>query len=801
MTQKRIGVRTIVEFELKSGSIDERNSSSSEHTALEGTRIHQRLQKRAPKNYQKEVALKLPLTLTNGDTVMIDGRADGIIHDTKADRYLIDEIKTSETEFSQLEAGTLDLYWGQLKFYGYIFLKQHPQYSEIDLQLTYYQTLDRQITRTKETMDLQALTAFITPILEDYTGWLVFEADWQQKRQAAAKALKFPFAHFRTPQRQLAVSAYKTILAKTQLLVEAPTGTGKTMATLFPTIKAMGTTPVDRIFYFTAKESTRQVAEVALQKLQKSGAALKAVTLTAKDKICFLDERICTPEHCPFANGYFDRRKAGLKDILAHAQQLDRPTIEAYAKKHTLCPFEFSLDASLFSDVVICDYNYLFDPIVYLQRFFADQAKQSVFLVDEAHNLVARSRAMYTATIQDTLAISLVNTLEKVPEPDALTQKLTRRLNQVLDAFTLLTTTRPAEPDIDPKAPLDLIDRLNYFIEVAHDWLQDQSDTPLAKQSLDFYLQAIRFTRLYEYYDDTYRTQRQTRPDQTTEVKLLCFDPAKHIAADLNKGRASILFSATLSPMPYYRSVFGLPDSLTYRLASPFPKTNQRVLIPSYIQTTYRHREANLPKISASIYQLTQVKPGNYFVFCPSYALLAQVAADFEQRHPQIKTIQQKRQMNAQDRQAFLATFQTDPQETLVAFGILGGIFSEGIDLTGDRLIGVVVVSVGLPGLSPSRNALQTYFDHKNNQGFAYAYQLPGMNHVLQAAGRLIRQATDQGIVLLLDQRFLRPDYQQYFPAHWTTQCQVVHNPRALTQAATDFWHQAQEAHDENPRN
>lgn len=789
MTQKRIGVRTIVEFELKSGSIDERSSSSSDHTALEGTRIHQRLQKRAPKNYQKEVALKLPLTLTNGDTVIIDGRADGIIHDTETDRYLIDEIKTSETEFQQLEPDTLELYWGQLKFYGYLFLKQHPDHQSIDLQLTYYQTLDRQITRTQQTFSLEALDAFITPILTDYTEWLVFEADWQKKRQAAAKALHFPFDHFRTQQRQLAVSAYKTILTKQQLLVEAPTGTGKTMATLFPTIKAMGETNVDRIFYFTAKQSTRQVAEKALQKLQTAGASLKAVTLTAKDKICFLDERICTPEHCPFANGYFDRRKTGLKDLLTHENQLDRATIEAYAHKHTLCPFEFSLDASLFSDVVICDYNYLFDPIVYLQRFFADQAKQSVFLVDEAHNLVARSRAMYSATIDDHLIQSLVPALSEVVEPDSLTKKLTHRLNQILDAFTLLNETRPTEPAIDPSAPLDLIDHLGYFIEVAHDWLKAQPDTPLAKQVLTFYLEAIRFTRIYEYYDETYHTQRQKLNAQDTEVKLLCFDPAKHVATALNKGKASVLFSATLSPLTYYQAIFGVPDSLTYRLASPFPTDHQRIIMPSYIKTTYRYREANLPKISASIDRLCQVKTGNYFVFCPSYTLLDQVATDFEQRHPHFKTLRQKRQMTEQQRQDFLATFQAAPKETLVAFGILGGLFSEGIDLVGDRLIGVVVVTVGLPGLSPARNALQAYFDQKNHQGFAYAYQLPGMNHVLQAAGRLIRKSSDHGIVLLLDQRFLQPSYQQYFPAHWTTQKQIVHNPKQLSQAIAAFWH------------
>ncbi|MFD1670482.1 ATP-dependent DNA helicase [Agrilactobacillus yilanensis] len=789
MTQKLIGVRTIVEFELTAGSIDERRSSSrSDHTALEGTRIHQRLQKQAPENYQKEVTLKLPLTLENGDVVIIDGRADGLIHDKTTDTYTIDEIKTSETEFDQLEPNTLALYWGQVKFYGYIFLKQHPTQSQVTLQLTYYQTLDKQITQTKQTFTLAELENFVTPILTDYTGWLLFEAKWQAQRQQAAQKLKFPFPEFRKPQRQLSVSVYKTILTTQQLLVEAPTGTGKTMATLFPTIKAMGEGQLERIFYFTAKQSTRHVAEKALAKLATAGAALKSVTLTAKDKICFLDERICTPDHCPYANGYFDRRKDGLKDILDHESQLDRATIETYAQKHTLCPFEFSLDLSLFSDVVICDYNYLFDPIVYLQRFFADKAKDSVFLVDEAHNLVERSRAMYSAECSDAAIAPILAALQQLIDPDRLTKRLIQRLNQVLDSFSLLNSQRPEEPDIQPTAPLDLIDHLGYFIEVAHDWLKEQPDSPTTALVLNFYLTAIRFTRIYEFYDDTYYTQREKQADDATLVKLLCFDPAIHLAEALNKGKASVLFSATLSPIAYYQSVFGIPESLAYRLPSPFPAAHQRILIPSYIQTTYRYREANLPKISHSLHQFCAPKTGNYLVFCPSYALLAQVADTFSQRYPQIKTIRQGNQMSDQQRQDFLAEFVADPKETLVGFAILGGIFSEGIDLTGARLIGVAVISVGLPGLSLARNTLKTYFDAKNHQGFAYAYQLPGMNHVSQAVGRLIRQTDDKGLVLLLDQRFLQPAYQQYFPAHWQTQLQVIYNDHQLQQAVTQFW-------------
>ncbi|WP_416353232.1 ATP-dependent DNA helicase [Agrilactobacillus fermenti] len=789
MAKRRIGVRTIVEFEEKHGSIDQR-ASSSDHTALEGTRIHKKLQRQAPKNYQKEVTLKLPLTLSTGEEIIVDGRMDGLIYDELNDQYTIDEIKTSETEFEQLEQNTLDLFWAQLKFYGYIFTK-NKKIPQITLQLTYYQTLSQEISRTQQTFTAEALAAYAEPILDDYQGWLVFESKWHQNRQQAAAKLKFPFAKFRNKQRDLSASVYKTILSEQRLFVEAPTGTGKTMATLFPTVKAIGANAVDRIFYLTAKQSTRLVAEKSLTQLRAAGAQLKSITLTAKDKICFMDERICTPEHCPFADGYFDRRKDGIWDLLNHEDNLDRGTIEQYARKHTLCPFELSLDTSLFADVIICDYNYLFDPMVFLQRFFADKAEGAVFLVDEAHNLVDRSRNMYSTQINDQGLTELIRLFDALPRVTGPTKYLLNSCHRLLDEFTLLSTDLEHANQtemIKDAAPLQLLDRIANFIERAHDWLKTQDDTPLSQAVLNYYLTALTFSRIADFYDASYRTEIRSINDTQLAVKLLCLDPQAHLDTALAKGKASILFSATLSPTTYYREVLGSPNALAYRLPSPFPPKNQRIIISSYIQTTYRTRDRNIPKIAASIHALAQGKKGNYLVFCPSYHLLEQIRADFEAQAPDIATIAQTSAMSESERQDFLTQFTAEPQQTLVGFAVLGGIFSEGIDLTGDRLIGVAVVSVGLPGLSLENNTLKDYFDIKNGRGFAYAYQLPGMNNVRQAAGRLIRQLKDRGIVLLLDQRFLTPNYQQYFPAHWQQQLTVAHNPQELAHIITDFW-------------
>ncbi|WP_125981236.1 ATP-dependent DNA helicase [Loigolactobacillus iwatensis] len=786
MTTK-IGVRELVEFVLRSGDLNARQNS--QNTAAQGARIHRQLQKKhAADNYQREIYLKKTVHM-NGQDYVIDGRADGI-YQTDKQNYRIEEIKTSDNDFSELTSNTLTLYWGQVKVYGY-FLMEDQNLDEITLQLIYYQTTTEQITQTDKTFTKKELKDFFQSLIDDYEFWLVLREEWHQKRNASIKQVTFPFPEYRAGQRELAVAVYKTIVLQKRLFVEAPTGTGKTISTLFPTVKALGEDKIQRVFYLTAKQSTRHVAEEAVQLLSQQGLQLKSITLTAKDKIIFPEEIDVAPDKNPYMLGYYDRLKPALQDLLENENQLTRTVIETYARKHQLDPFEFSLDASLFADIIICDYNYLFDPIVYLQRFFSEPDKDNFFLIDEAHNLVSRSRDMYSAELTSGATNQLIQLAKKdhsAIEKDNLV-KQTRKLKRSFTAITkgLRDTKRAEEAS---QAPLDKFNNsLNRWLEFIHDWLPAQPDSSFTTAVLNLYFSGLTYLKIADLYNETYQTLLQyDEATKSSTIKQLCLDPSTFLDQSLKKGAGAVLFSATLSPVNYYREVLGNDEtSLAFQLPSPFSATKQAIMIAQYVQTTYQKRAANLTKIVMSLGELVQAKQGNYLFFFPSYSYLETVYAAFQTAYPDIKLTKQVSAMTDLERQGFLAQFKELPTQSLVGFCVLGGIFAEGIDLKGSRLIGVAIVSVGLPGLSTERNLVRDYFDHKNGAGFQYAYQLPGMNHVLQAAGRLIRGSQDAGPVLLLDQRFGSSRYTKLFPSHWQ-RYQRVRTLEQLSKSLHDFW-------------
>lgn len=778
---QRIAVRRLVEFILRRGSIDARHTS--EHTALEGAKIHRKLQKAASENYQKEVKLAIDIEL-NQQTYIIEGRADGIFMDAE-NRTVIDEIKTSEPAFSELLEEQIEMYWYQVMCYGHIYCQQE-NLAAITLQLTYYQTTTKEITRQEKDFTKAELKDFFDDLTQKYEQWLIFRANWRKLRNRSLQQLTFPYGEYRAGQRELAVAVYKTILSDQRLFVEAPTGTGKTISTLFPTLKAIGEEQAERVFYLTAKTITRQVAEDAVEAMKQKELQLKSVTVTAKDKICFLTERNCTPEACPFANGYYDRLNEGLWDLLNHESQFTRDVIEVYARKHTLCPFELSLDVSLWCDLVICDYNYLFDPVVYLRRFFEEQSevKENIFLVDEAHNLVNRSREMYSAVLSKSKISALKETLDKKQN------KLIRVLNKVEKEFDKIKQVCEEEGKefIHQNAPIDSLVKVAYSLaEKIKEWLPENQEHTNVEQILSVYFDVLNYTRISEGYDNHYCTYVNCQNYDIT-VKQFCIDPSYLLQQKLDKGKASILFSASLTPLDYYQEILGgREDSLRYRIPSPFPKENQLLVIENYIQTTYKERENSYEKIVTSLTNMIQQKAGNYFVFFPSYSYMDIIYELFRQKNPHIKTKIQASMMNEGEREAFLAEFVIDPKETLVGFCVLGGIFSEGIDLKGSRLIGTAIVGVGLPQINHEQELIKGYYDQEKNQGFQFSYQIPGMNKVLQAAGRVIRDTADQGIVLLLDQRFSTAAVQRFFPPHWN-QVQTSFSTERTKQLLQQFW-------------
>lgn len=781
----RIGVREFVEFECKSGSLDE--TQNSQHTAQEGARIHRQLQKSAGPHYEAEVALKTTV-LFNGTEWTIDGRADGVDVDDDSGLTVVDEIKTAEDDFADLTNDALGRYWAQVAIYGH-FLCADRDLTQIILQLTYYQTTTKKITRTQWPFSAAELTEYFETLVHDYESWIIFRDELREKRDASIKELAFPFGHFRPQQREFAAAVYKTIHTSQRLFVQAPTGTGKTMATLFPAVKALRGEKMNRLFYLTAKESTRHSAEEACQVLIDQGAQLRCITLTAKDKISFCPPEKRTPETCPYYKDYYDRNKDAVKDMVSHAHMMNRATIEKYARAHTVDPFEFSLDAARFADVVICDYNYLFDPLVFLQRFFAQSDPDQFFLVDEAHNLIHRARDMYSAVLTNAHLATVSRHLTKTNFHNA--KEARNALRQLRTAFTEIgqpVQESGQEEVVTTALNPDFNRRVARFCDRIHEWLPTQPRTPQLEELLDVYFDCITFMRISEFYGPQYRTVVEV-DKKAVQVTLLCLDPAPFINDSLHKGRGAVLFSATMSPLAYYQELLADPtDSLLYQLPSPFPAQHQLVLIQDNIVTTYKRRAANEDRIVTALADFARAKIGNYLVFLPSYSYLHQIFTAFTQAHPDMAAFEQTNGMDAAARADFLAHFAPQPTVTQIGFAVLGGSFGEGIDLPADRLIGVAVVGVGLPGLSLRNNLLKEYFDAQRGTGFTYAYQLPGLNNVLQAGGRLIRGMQDQGVILLLDERFGERRYQQYLPVSWTRNMQRVHNDQQLQTALDAFW-------------
>lgn len=778
----KIGVRDLVGFILRSGDLN--SAMNSTNTAQAGTRIHQKLQQNRTENYQAEYYLA-DNTQINGHKFAVDGRADGVIlQDTTAE---IEEIKTSDIEFKDLPQNKLTLYWGQAKAYAYLLMKANPEIIEVTLKLTYVQTPDEIITETKQTITQADATEFFQKLINEYAEWIRLQDQLQAEKVTSAQKVKFPFGAYRKGQRELAAVVYKSVLYHKHLFAEAPTGTGKTISTLFPVIKAMGSQLTERAFYLTAKQSTRRVAEEAISMMSENGLQLHSITLTAKDKIKFPEEADLRPEQNPFMVGYYDRLKPALKDLLTHEHQITRPIIEEYARKHTLDPFEFSLDASLFCDIIIGDYNYLFDPRVHLTRYFEVENPDNFFLIDEAHNLVDRSRDMYSTDLTSEPIKNLIKIFSEDKEKNKNILTKLRSLNRAFNAIA-----KPLKDEHQTQAEyLEENEKFTKAVinltKVLRKWLAKAKPSETSDTVLDYFFQCISYTKINEYFGPNYRL-RVLLNDAGVTVRLFCMDPSTFLADTLNLGGGAVLFSATLSPMDYYSSVLGDEvDSLKYQLDSPFDPKNREILITSYIDTRYNQRDQSIPKIVASIKRLIDGKRGNYLIFAPSNQYLQTIYDAFHQKYPEINLVKQESAMNDDARADFLHAFDHPDTKPVLGFALLGGIFSEGIDLVGDKLIGVGIVSVGLPGLNHETNLIRDYFDEKNGHGFEYAYQLPGLNNVFQAAGRLIRGTSDKGIILLMDNRFIENRYHDFFPKSWYSN-NIVYNLNELISSVKKFW-------------
>jgi DNA excision repair protein ERCC-2 len=774
-----ISVRSLVEFVMQSGDITPGGFQRRDRAQL-GTQGHKRVQRSRPEGYETEVEIICEVEGTEPPLV-VRGRIDGLY--TNQEPVILEEIKTTTLSLELVTEDHNPLHWGQAQCYAYMYARQQ-NLSEIRVHLTYYQ-LDSHEEKTFERHFTWAeLEIFFYNLITPYLEWFRKVQAWQTLRDRSIAELEFPYDGYRPGQRDMAVTVYKTIRANDRAYIQAPTGVGKTIATLFPSVKALGQGLATKIFYLTAKTSGRLVAEKALEDMRQSNLYLRSVTLTAKEKICFCPPVNCDPEVCIFARGYFDKVKLALEELDQH-QNFTRPVIEELARKYEICPFEFSLDLALWVDCIICDYNYVFDPRVYLHRFFDFSVEPYIFLVDEAHNLPDRARAMYSAELDKDTVLQLQRTLK--PHVPALAKKLSE-VNKILLEKRKACQAEDKDAIIEHELPEALIKLLREFCNKAEDWLVLNQNAEFRQELLEFYFLCNSYLRTAEYFDTFYVSYFERRGQSDLRAKLFCLDPAPMLAFPLERSKATIFFSATLLPMDYFKKLLtGAADHSSRVFESPFPQENVSLLIHNKISTKYAQRADSYDAIAETIETVLSSHSGNYLVYFPSYVYLNEVMERLKGKLPENQLLVQERGMTEEARDAFLSRFSSKNDETLVGLAVMGGIFGEGIDLVGERLIGVVVVGVGIPQLGLERDLIKEYFDRDLGSGFAYAYQYPGFNRVLQATGRVIRTDTDQGIIVLIDERFSQAYYRQLFPSHWRGY-QVVKDTREIRKKLEDFW-------------
>ena len=777
LTRIRISVRNLVEFIFRSGDIDNRIGKGAQKEAMqEGSRMHRKIQGRMGMEYRAEVPLKLEVPQEQY-VLALEGRADGII--TNADGVIVDEIKCMYTDVTRFEE-PIFVHKAQAMCYAYIYALQNGL-DQISVQLTYCDLDTEEICRFEEAFSFFWLERWFQDMMEAYRKWTDFQFAWRKIRQTSIQTLEFPFP-YREGQYKLVGDVYRTIHRKKILFIQAPTGTGKTISTLFPAIRAVGENLGDKIFYLTAKTITRTVAKDTCDLLKAKGYRGKVIVLTAKEKMCPCEEMDCNPSNCLRAKGHYDRVNDAVYDLITTEEDFTRERMLAQAEKYQVCPFEMSLDASLYADIIICDYNYVFDPNVYLKRFFSEEEKGDyIFLVDEAHNLVERGREMYSAVL--------------VKEEILTVKKLVRGKDRKLEAALekcnrqMLEWKRECETYTIYESIGAFVFSLMRLMSLLDIFLQSRGEMPERKEVTEFYLNLRHFMNMFERVDENYVLYSDFDETDRFCLHLYCVNPSVNLQECLERGKSTIFFSATLLPVNYYKNLLSSKkDNYAVYADSAFREEQRLLFIGRDVSSLYTRRTlGEFHRIALYIQQVLRAKKGNYLIFFPSYRFMEDVYEQFLAVNEQeADCMMQSGNMNEADREEFIQEFSNPRGKSLAAFCVLGGIFSEGIDLKEDLLIGVLIVGTGLPQICNQREILREYYQEENGQGFDYAYQYPGMNKVLQAAGRVIRTASDRGIIGLLDERFLRSDYRQLFPREWSQY--EVHTLDSLPGALEAFW-------------
>ncbi len=790
----QISVRQLVEFIFKSGDLDNRHGTKREQAMMEGTKIHKKLQNMMGASYVPEVTLKVSVPVyEEGDTeeegepryvINIEGRADGIYGIEGETAIGIDEIKGMYADVMKFSEPAY-VHKAQAMCYGYI--KSYESECDVYVQVRYVNFDTEQVNVFTEKFTHKELADWFDNLIKEYIKWCDFYLAHKITFIETALKCEFPFP-YREGQRKLVVTAYKTLLQDKRLFIQASTGIGKTIATIFPAVRAMGEEKAERTFYLTAKTITRDVAKSAVEILQGQGLKASFLIITAKEKMCLLKgsvrknangdaenedendfsevigEMECNPDACPYAKGHMDRVNDAVYELITTKTQICREDILEAAKRHMVCPFELSLDVAYYVDIIICDYNYVFDPNVRLQRFFAAGEKSNAFfLIDEAHNLIDRAREMYSVTL---IKEDFIKARKAVRE---ISRATANRINACNKA--LLALKRECEGFHAYNSFSEYRELVKCMEDLNREFSKFSERFPgfYDKDFSELFFAVRDFNNCLEFLDRGYVVYSRIDDEGRFIFKLYCTDPSEHIRSCLDMGVGSILFSATMLPITYYKKLLG-GDEEDYAIyaKSPFDVNKRLLLIGKDVSTKYTRRtDDEYRKIGDYIRKVTSVHSGNYMVFFPSYAFLNRMVDELWDMDECLAV--QNSHMNEAEREEFLKGFEENALtgKTRIGMCVMGGVFSEGIDLKGDCLIGVIVVGTGLPQINDEMNLLRRYFDESGSDGFSYAYMYPGMNKVLQSAGRLIRTDEDEGVILLLDDRFLRRDYQALFPREW----------------------------------
>ncbi|MFU8785608.1 MAG: helicase C-terminal domain-containing protein [Candidatus Izemoplasmataceae bacterium] len=775
MEKIRISAKDLVTFSYASGDLS--NQTKLRNAQLIGTKLHMKRQATYLEDEHKEVFLETFFPYEDFE-YHVSGRMDGLLK--RDNTVIIEEIKSTETDLSLIEETTFPAHLMQAKIYGYIYCLNHNLKS-ITLWLTYIHTETEAIKTFTKRMRFDQLKKAFTESIVKYTQWQKIYQEHQFNKMKSLEGLSFPFDAFREGQYHFMGAVYQTLMKEDILYATAPTGIGKTIGAIFSGLKTLSNDK-EKLFYLTAKNAGKTIAVETVETLKANGLKIKAITLNSKENMCLMDEVDCDPEICPYAKGFYNRLKGGLEDIFVHDDVYDAKLIKAYGELHTICPHEFALEISNYSDIIICDYNYVFDPRIKLIRYFEDDYYTPKLLIDEAHNLVDRSRSMYSSTITLNEIKTLLTTIEGFkPSPKRTINQLLQTMENLINTHDIIKTQFYVDEHIDPI----LLNQTHVLMNKLDELLQTYKKHPLRKDIRNAYFLLVQFIRISEYYTDAFRFTIETSGDDVC-FNIVCFDASKPVKEIIDsRAKGTTLFSATLNPVDYYASLLTQGVGVKFEVPSPFDPSRLGLMIDVSTSTKYRDRNLSITKIIDTIYAMLEGKKGNYIVFFPSYQYMNMVLEQFDASGYTLMV--QNKEMNLFEREDFLTSFKETGTDSKILFSVLGGSFSEGIDYIGDMLSGVLVVGVALPQFNVMNELLKDYYNSKGYNGFDYAYTYPGMNKVIQAVGRVIRTKEDAGIAILFDSRYQLAKYKALFPSHWK-QAAFITEDDYISDSIEKFW-------------